>query len=202
MLQSVIETEIVIVGAGLAGLASAVLLMKAGRSVKLIEAQNRAGGRIGSVKDRLSGRYLADLGPTWVWPAFQPVIARWIETLGLATFPQFEEGLAILDHGPDLVAERRFLPSQVGSVRLLGGPQAMIDELISRLPEETLLMDCPVSSVHFDAKTVIVSTRSANNLSLRCKRLVMAIPPRIALSIDWRPRLPTPLAEALACVPT
>lgn len=114
----------VIVGAGLSGLASAYLLTQAGKSVCLVEARHRAGGRIRSVFDKATGAYLADLGPTWVWPQFQPLIAQWINLLDLETFMQFDEGNAVIDHGPDHPPQIAHLTGQQGSVRMVGGSQA------------------------------------------------------------------------------
>ncbi|MBV8630228.1 MAG: FAD-dependent oxidoreductase [Silvibacterium sp.] len=45
------QTEIAVIGAGIAGLAAARTLAEAGRSVVLIEAQNRIGGRILTTRD-------------------------------------------------------------------------------------------------------------------------------------------------------
>lgn len=86
-----------IIGAGLSGLAAAVLLQERGIEPRVFEARNRPGGRIHSVYDQ--GRHVADLGPTWVWPPFQPTISRWLDKLNIETLPQYNDGLAVLDFG-------------------------------------------------------------------------------------------------------
>lgn len=197
------EVEIAIIGAGLAGLASALLLAETGLSVQVIDAQGRPGGRIRSVIDEATGRYLADLGPTWVWPTFQPTLLRWIDKLGLSTFSQFDEGQAVLDHGPDQDVEIRFLPGQVGNERLVGGPQSMIDGLMARLPETALQPSSPVVRVDLAAEGIRLQIGGGAPVSLVCERLIVAVPPRIAASgIDWQPGLPAPLAQALETTPT
>ncbi|MCS0638405.1 phytoene desaturase family protein [Streptomyces sp. LP05-1] len=54
--------HVVVVGAGLAGLAAALHLLGAGRRVTVVEREPGPGGRAGRV--RLGGGYLADTGPT------------------------------------------------------------------------------------------------------------------------------------------
>ena len=57
--------ETVVIGAGLAGLAAAARLVEAGRSVTVIEARNRIGGRVWTRRD--SGVSSAiELGPEWL----------------------------------------------------------------------------------------------------------------------------------------
>ena len=69
------NTDVVIIGAGLSGLTAAVTLQEAGISVQVLEADAQIGGRIRSVRDGASTQAVADLGPTWVWPKYQPVVA-------------------------------------------------------------------------------------------------------------------------------
>jgi len=209
MASSENDAEIIIIGAGLSGLASALLLIEQGRSVRIVEAREKPGGRIRSVFAQGSGSYLADLGPTWVWPAFQPVISRWIDRLEIAVFPQYEAGKAILDYGPDTQPEYRFLPGQEGNARITGGLQALIDRLVAHLPETTILTGTPVLSVSTTAPEaletagVVLKTGNARCPVLKCGRVIAAVPPRIALnSIDWKPALPAPLTRALDMMPT
>ena len=136
-----LPVDTAIIGAGLSGLASAVLLSEAGKNICILEARHVAGGRIRSVFDETNTHYLADLGPTWVWPNYQPVVTEWIKKLDLKVFPQFDTGNAILDYGPDHEAEARFLPGQDGNMRIEGGSQALINRMVSLLPEGTVLCE-------------------------------------------------------------
>ena len=65
------QTDILIVGGGLSGLALADHLARQGTDFLLVEAQERLGGRI-MTKDIAGGRF--DLGPAWFWPG-QPRMA-------------------------------------------------------------------------------------------------------------------------------
>lgn len=197
------DAEIIVIGAGLSGLASALLLIEAGRTVRIVEARDRPGGRIRSVIEKKSDDFVADLGPTWIWPSFQPVVAHWVTKLELDLFPQFESGNAILDYGPGNKPESRFLPGQVGNLRVAGGLQAMIDRLVALLPDGVIMTNAPVLSVSSTASGVELKLSSDECPHLSCERAIVAVPPRIAAaSIDWKPELPTALTRALEATPT
>ncbi len=58
-------TDVVVVGAGFAGLRAAERISKAGRSVTVLEARDRAGGRI--CPGEIAGHTI-DLGGMWLAP--------------------------------------------------------------------------------------------------------------------------------------
>jgi monoamine oxidase len=58
------ERDVVIVGAGITGLALATRLVEAGADVVVLEARDRVGGRLLSVP---AGDGAADLGASWFW---------------------------------------------------------------------------------------------------------------------------------------
>ena len=195
--------ETVVIGAGISGLASALLLHEAGKSVCVLEARPNAGGRIRSVLDAMTGEHLADLGPTWVWPMFQPVISEWIEKLQLNAFPQYDEGNAILDYGPEQGVEARFLPGQQGNMRVEGGSQALINEMVERLTAENIIADTKVTKIGTDGDAIAISTSNPSHRTILADRLIIATPPRIAIkTIDWDIELPQELRHALDMMPT
>ncbi|RME24852.1 MAG: FAD-dependent oxidoreductase, partial [Candidatus Zixiibacteriota bacterium] len=56
------QQHIVIVGAGLAGLAAARQLLKAGQKVTVLEAQNRPGGRVLTIRQPFADNLYAEAG--------------------------------------------------------------------------------------------------------------------------------------------
>jgi monoamine oxidase len=87
------RTDILIVGAGLSGLALANELARRGDDYLLVEARNRVGGRILSVESGPEGAEARrfDLGPSWVWPG-QPRVASLLRELDIEVFEQYSEG--------------------------------------------------------------------------------------------------------------
>ena len=194
------EFDVAVLGGGLCGLAAALLLHEAGKSVGVLEARETPGGRVRSVFDQ-SGKYIADLGPTWIWPAYQPVMTRWIEKLGLSVSPQFDTGDAILDHGDGQPPQQGFMPGQIGNMRVVGGSQAMVEALAERRPHGTVRTGTRARSVATGPEGVSVGIGSET--PVRARQLIVAMPPRIALStVNWQPQLPRDLADALDMTPT
>jgi len=194
--------DVVVVGAGISGLSTALLLHEQGLSVRVLEANPRPGGRVHSVFSDRTNEYVADLGPTWIWPKYQPTVARWMGRLDLELFPQYEQGHAILDYGPGTTPDERFLPGQDGSVRIKGGSQAIIDKLAAMLPENTLQLDAPVTSISTN-NDIEISIKGEASPAMETSAVVIAVPPRIAgKNIQWHPALPSPLQTSLDQTPT
>lgn len=83
------SVDAVIVGAGLAGLTAARELMHAGRSVLVLEARDRVGGRTWNY-DLGSGR-VSERGAAFVGPTQGRVLAL-ARALGVGTFPSYDRG--------------------------------------------------------------------------------------------------------------
>ena len=81
--------DVVVVGAGLAGLAAARALQRAGRSVVVLEARDRVGGR--TLNHPLPGGHVGDVGGTWIGPT-QDRIAALAHEVGVHAFAQPDNG--------------------------------------------------------------------------------------------------------------
>ena len=87
--------DVMVVGAGLAGLTAASELVAAGHSVVVVEARGRVGGR--TLNHPLGHGKVVEVGGQWVGPGQDRVLAR-IKRLGLKTFKTYTKGEQVLDY--------------------------------------------------------------------------------------------------------
>jgi monoamine oxidase len=83
--------DVAVVGAGLAGLNAASAIRAAGRSVIVLEARDRVGGR--NLDHPLAPGKVAELGGEWTAPG-QDRVQALAKELGVATFPNYSDGKA------------------------------------------------------------------------------------------------------------
>ncbi|GAJ82398.1 putative flavin-containing amine oxidase [Nocardia brasiliensis NBRC 14402] len=88
--------DVVIVGAGIAGLVAARDLMRGGSEVLVLEARERVGGRV--LNAELPGGSPIEVGGQWVGPTQHRVMAL-IGELGLRTYPTHTAGRHIAELG-------------------------------------------------------------------------------------------------------
>lgn len=87
------DADVCVVGAGFAGLTAALRVKQAGRSVALLEARDRVGGRT-FTEMRDDGSWI-DRGGAWVGPTQDRIHALMAE-FGVKTFKQYHDGEAMM----------------------------------------------------------------------------------------------------------
>src|SRR5688572_24784628 len=80
------EATVVVVGAGLAGLAAAVTLARADVEVRVLEAEQRVGGRVLTVRAPFDGGVYAEAGGEFVDGGHQ-VLHDFLQAYGLTLVP-------------------------------------------------------------------------------------------------------------------
>ncbi len=185
--------DIAIIGGGLSGLALAAELEAAGADYVLIEARDRLGGRIRTVR---VGSAAFDLGPSWFWPG-QPRLAALADRFAIPVFEQFATGELSFEDEQGGIQRGVGFSSMEGSLRLTGGMAALIEGLSNSIPSGRIHLDSAVRTI---SKTGDITLTSGATLAAR--RIVLAVPPRVAAGIAFDPVLPGPVIRALTAIPT
>jgi len=196
-----LDTDVAIIGGGVAGLTAAWQLAAAGQQVTLFEARSRLGGRVVTAPAApLVDIPWLDLGPAWFWP-HQRDIRALVVHFGLALFEQHRDGLAIYDAGDGRPPDAFDASAQSDrSLRLVGG----MSELTRALFAASQTARTPLT-VRLDAQ-VHTLTRlhdgvriDGHGFSGTAGRVVIAAPPRVvARDIAFAPALPATLQTVLA----
>jgi monoamine oxidase len=128
------ETDVVIVGAGLAGLAAARRLRLAGLSVRVLEARDRVGGRV--LNHDLGDGQVVEVGGQWAGPAQHRILALASE-LGIATHRTYDRGRKILELGGKRYAYSGMAP-RVSPAGIADTARAVLalDRLARRVPAQ------------------------------------------------------------------
>jgi len=189
-------TDTLIIGGGLSGLALAAQLAAQGRDFLLVEARDRLGGRI---LTRREGAAHFDLGPTWFWPG-QPRIAALSERLGLSRFDQFCNGNVTFENEQGRVHRGQGYASMQGSWRLEGGMGALTAALEKEVPPQRMRVSTTIHMLTRAAAGIVA--RSEGGMSILARRVVLALPPRIAAKMSFTPMLPTAALTALEGIAT
>ena len=193
------QTQVAIIGGGLAGLHAAHLLHRAGVSFQLFEARDRLGGRILTVDE--AGRAAEvgfDLGPSWFWPDMQPGLADLVDELRLGAFAQHTDGDMLHKRG---LRERPHRMCGMGqeprSMRLTGGSGALIHALAKNLPKNALHLGAAVTDLRLIEAGIEVTCQFHGKPPQRISfsHVIAALPPRLlaaAIRFD-----PAPAAASL-----
>lgn len=192
--------ETAIIGGGLCGLAVARGLYQQGRDFTLFEARPRLGGRILTTKSESSGLAI-DLGPTWFWPDTQPLITQLIGDLGLAHFPQHDEGALLHlrdpDKKPDAIDGQKV---HNGARRLAHGMGALTDAIAAELPAQSIKLGHALQRVEDRQDHVLlVLSGDGREVEVEARHVVLALPPRlIDEHIVFKPELDDAMRHAMS----
>ncbi|WP_336856996.1 NAD(P)/FAD-dependent oxidoreductase [Sinomonas albida] len=130
-----LQADVVVVGAGPAGLMAARTLTRGGARVVVLEARDRVGGRTWS--DTVDGAWL-EIGGQWISPD-QTELLGLVEELGKETYQRYREGQSVFvaADGERTVYDGADFPVSPGTLAEVERLAAILDRLAAELgPEE------------------------------------------------------------------
>ncbi len=147
------RSDVIVVGAGLAGLAAARRLRRKGKSVTVLEARDRVGGR--TLNHKIAGGKVVEVGGQWVGPTQDRVFAL-ISELGLKTFPTYDTGDNLYYRSDAVTPLQRYTgtipPANIASLIELSQVLAKLDAMALEVP-----LDAPwkaTNAVEWDSQTL------------------------------------------------
>src|SRR5687768_10091138 len=129
------DADVVVVGAGLAGLAAARALVAQGREVVVLEARDRVGGR--TLNEPIGhGDKVVEVGGQWIGPT-QYRLQELARELGVETFPTNTAGTSVIEWRGEIKRYDGLIP-KLNPAILLDYEQAKrrLDKLARTVPLE------------------------------------------------------------------
>ena len=179
------SADILILGAGLTGLTLAKLLQDQGKDFLVLEARDRIGGRIHTIKTD-NGSHV-ECGATWFFPHFQN-LAKCLRDVKVSLKDQFMRGYTLYEYNK--VQEPRQILTREDSemLRIEGGTSQIVQRLHSSLEDGRVVLSEAVVRI---ARTRTGLEVESSGGVRHCKYLVSTLPPQLLLSsVEFQPALP------------
>lgn len=182
--------NILIIGAGLSGIYLAYLLKKEGFTIKLLEANDRIGGRI-YTKNIHNTK--VELGATWLWK-YNLELLKLCQDLDIALFEQNMRGDALFESISNNSPQRFQIPiNQEISYRMVGGTTVILNKLTENITDKELILNQKVVEIFEKSDGVNIITKT---LKFSADFVISTIPPQLLINtIQFSPRLDEKLIQ-------
>lgn len=185
--------NIIILGAGLAGLSLAYYLHKKGINYQIIEARDRIGGRINTLYEDTQAP--VEMGATWI-DLHQSRMISLLKSLNIGIFEQKMGETAIYEQNSSSPAQIVQLPPNSNpSYRIANGTSNLICALKNKLEKNSIHLNTICKRIDFSGDRTIVHCSTG---AFKATKVVNTIPPHLFLqSITLKPELPIGIKEIM-----
>ncbi|WP_339658946.1 NAD(P)/FAD-dependent oxidoreductase [Flavobacterium frigidarium] len=181
--------KIIILGAGLSGLLTAYHLQNKGFEIEIVEARNRVGGRIHTIKDTNTQ---IEMGATWFNEAHTN-FRKLLSDFNLDYYEQFMTGTSFFEPFSAAPPQDIDIPQNSPSYRVTGGTSHLIDSILNKLIGITIHLNEAVTNINFENNTIKVTT---TNTVLEADYVISTLPQALFThDIKVAPSLPIELQD-------
>ena len=189
--------QVVIVGAGMAGLVAGYELTRAGHDVTILEARNRVGGRVFTLRTPFSDGHYADAGAARIPPDHDMTLG-YSDHFGLTLDPFYPESSYYVNLSDD---ERTLIPAndylndppwegyhvnRQEFVKIRGGTDLLPHAFADYLAEQ-IHLGTPVESIEQNSDGVVV--RVSDGTEFTADRVLCTVPLTVLNRIQFSPQL-------------
>lgn len=167
-----IQSDILIIGAGLTGLMLAYLLRDTSLNINIVEARDRLGGRIHTVQS--ANQTPVDMGATWLGTKHQSLI-QLLEELKIPVTPQYYGGAAIYE--PISTSPWKLVNwsgEMEPTYRMIDGSSTLIHKLAGFLNPNKVHLSQVIKNIEVTDNGIIA--RSDDTI-YKSKKIVSTLPP-------------------------
>jgi len=180
------QKKIIILGAGLTGLSIAYFLKKKGINTHIIEARNRVGGRIETIKGNQDSPM--EMGATWFGKKHESLFS-FLEKLKIGVFQQYIHGTTFFETMSFTPPQEFVVPaSDEPSYRMQGGTSSLILKLANEVGMENISLDQPISKIEKMENNISITTIEGKKFE--ADLVISTIPAKLFVqSIECSPAL-------------
>jgi len=188
-----LKTDFVIIGAGLTGLSLAKRLQEQGKDFLVLEARDRIGGRIHTIKTDSGSR--VECGATWYFPHFRNLLKS-LRELNVKLKEQFMKGYTLYEYSESQEPRKIVSEEDSDMFRIEGGTMNIVESLYSKIDGSKVLLSEKVERI---VRSKVGVEIVSNGRVLHCNYVVSTLPPQLlSSSVQFEPPLPPRLTSVMS----
>ena len=187
--------RIVVVGAGISGLVAAYELSRAGHNVTVLEARERVGGRVLTLRTPFAPGHIAEAGAARILPEHDLTLG-YARHFGLELdrfYPEDGFFLGFRGGERELIPPGTFLGERPDFVKIRSGSDRLPEAFAAALGER-VVTGSPVTGIVAGST---VSTQCANGRTYESDRVLVTVPVPVLAGIRFSPALSAEKTEAM-----
>lgn len=191
------RTDFVIIGAGLTGLSLAKRLQEQGKDFLVLEARDRIGGRIHTIKTGNGAN--VECGATWYFPHFKNLFKS-LRDLKVRLKDQFMKGYTLYEYDETQEPRKILTRDESEMFRIEGGTGSIVESLHRSIGTDKVLLSERVSRIERTGSGVEVVS---SGRVVHCQYVISTVPPQLLVSsVQLWPALPPSVSRVMASTHT